>query len=743
MRIHWQSVVSRFVPVACFLSLSFALFALLALLMSATASAITADPAARAAEAENPSSAIVRKLDGTEVTLAAPLSLQGDLEASCGWRFLALDVTRIREVRRLEDGRYVLAGDEGELTVQPGWSAVSGKGEWGYERIPLAEAESIVFEGGSPGAPPQAAFYWTVTDECGQETRLACPENVEWTTTTCLPAAAPAQYGRFRLKVYPAHIVTATREADAGGMYLRLADGTELDGVTFDGDVLLTGQTQFGHLAVPLAQVQALAPDPVPPVADALQRMWEVIDISGERASIRPDDSGDTLHGSYGLFRLTFDLAKLQSLRREPAGSESFTLLDANGSAWPNLTLDPDQELAAGRPPLEISLAISDLLGIRALDPPPPEPAVEPAWLVTDTLGGALPAATWLAYKDGVWAESGAVAISNSSLASMHAVSVTQRGLTLTMPPPLGVIEVVSGTLSGEIAPGQSFTIAVSSVAAVQRRVAAPLEPAAPIGVIRLREGLELPVTSMYNSLLGHFGFGVQGDLVEYYWGNGKVLEEWGFRVTDGTIELSCTVSGVCPRGRLMWAEGEEEFAADDRASWRLDGLGLSAPWGEIEEYAPAELPPLEDFAPSVAITVTGRQDESVAFLGRDVRFMQTRRLSPGWCCAGPSIFDYPAMNVVETGGMTRTVEVNALAALEFDAEYGYQGIGLPENLSARLISRQGGALDVQLDPAEPPGHHAFYWVRSREGLIVDVGGGMQIIIPFRKAKRIELGWLE
>ncbi len=70
-----------------------------------------------------------------------------------------------------------------------------------------------------------------------------------------------------------------------------------------------------------------------------------------------------------------------------------------------------------------------------------------------------------------------------------------------------------------------------------------------------------------------------------------------------------------------MWAEGEEEFAADDRAYFGLDGLGFSVPWGEIEGYAPVELPPLEDFTPSVAITVTGRQDGSIAFLGRDVRF--------------------------------------------------------------------------------------------------------------------------
>ncbi len=430
-------MVIRFIPVACFLLLSFALFVWLAVLMSSTVSATTADPAARAAdpadpaaraaEAAEPSSAIVRKLDGTEVTLAAPLSIQGDLEATCGWRFLALDVTRIRQIRRAEDGRYVLAGDEGELTVQPGLSAVFGKGEWGYERIPLAETESIVFEGGSPGAPPQAAFYWTVTDECGQETRLACPEDVEWTTATCLPATAPAQYGPFQLKVYPTHIVAATRGEDAGGMYLRLADGTELDGATFAGDVLLTGQTQFGHLAIPLVQVQAIAPDPAPPVVDAPERTWEVLDVSGARVPIRLEDSGDTLHGSFGEFRLTFDLAKLQSLRREPADGESFTLLDANGAAWPNLTLDPDQELAAGQPPLEVSLAISDLLGIRALDPPPPEPAIEPAWLVTDALGDARPA-TLFAYDDGVWAESDAVAISYSSLASVHAVSVTGMG---------------------------------------------------------------------------------------------------------------------------------------------------------------------------------------------------------------------------------------------------------------------------------------------------------------------------
>ena len=66
-----------------------------------------------------------------------------------------------------------------------------------------------------------------------------------------------------------------------------------------------------------------------------------------------------------------------------------------------------------------------------------------------------------------------------------------------------------------------------------------------------------------------------------------------------------------------MWAEGEEEVAADDSASWRFDGLGFSAPWAR-SRVAP-ELPPFEDFTPSVAITVTGRQDGSVV-LRRDVR---------------------------------------------------------------------------------------------------------------------------
>ncbi len=52
-------------------------------------------------------------------------------------------------------------------------------------------------------------------------------------------------------------------------MYLRRSfDRTELDGATFASDVLLTGQTQFGHLTVPLAKVNALA-GPAPPVMGA------------------------------------------------------------------------------------------------------------------------------------------------------------------------------------------------------------------------------------------------------------------------------------------------------------------------------------------------------------------------------------------------------------------------------------------------------------------------------------------
>ncbi len=48
-----------------------------------------------------------------------------------------------------------------------------------------------------------------------------------------LPAGNCARrHGPFQLKVYPTHIVAATRGEDAGGMYLRLADGTELDGAT-------------------------------------------------------------------------------------------------------------------------------------------------------------------------------------------------------------------------------------------------------------------------------------------------------------------------------------------------------------------------------------------------------------------------------------------------------------------------------------------------------------------------------
>ncbi len=181
-------------------------------------------------------------------------------------------------------------------------------------------------------------------------------------------------------------------------------------------------------------------------------------------------------------------------------------------------------------------------------------------------------------------------------------------------------------------------------------------------------------------------------------------------------------------------------MAADDSASWRFDGLVLVRP-GARSRVCAGNCRHLEDFTPSVAITVTGRQDGSVAFLGRDVRFMQTRRAKPWLVPRGPSIFDYPAMNVVETGGVARTVEVNALAALEFDANCGYPGHWSPGK-SIDTPDLAPGQRSTSTRSGEPPGHR-FLLGPLAQGLIVDVGGGMQVIIPFRQAKRIELGWLE
>ncbi len=221
-------------------------------------------------------------------------------------------------------------------------------------------------------------------------------------------------------------------------------------------------------------------------------------------------------------------------------------------AAWPNLTLDPDQELAAGQPPLEVSLAISDLLGIRGLIRRRLNRQSGQAWLVTDP-AAMLPSTHLLAYDDGVLDGADAVAIGHSSLASVHAVPVTRNGLTLTMPSPLGVIEVVSGTLSGEIARTGALPFREQ-----RRRSSAPrraAQPATPIGVIRLRGGLELPVTSMYNSLLGHFGWRA-GDA-------GRIPLSNGTAGPEGEMELSpnrrfnrksparCP---ACVRWPVMWA---------------------------------------------------------------------------------------------------------------------------------------------------------------------------------------------
>ena len=60
-----------------------------------------------------------------------------------------------------------------------------------------------------------------------------------------------------------------------------------------------------------------------------------------------------------------------------------------------------------------------------------------------------------------------------------------------------------------------------------------------------------------------------------------------------------------------------------------------------------------------------------------------------------------------------------------------------------RLISKRGSAMDAELVKTAPPGHHAFYWDLAREGLIVGAEGGVSVVIPFSKVKRIELDWLE
>lgn len=700
-----------------------------------------------------PSKAQVRKLDGGEVELDAPLSIQGELEAGCGWRFLALDTTQIREIQRQEDGQYVLLGDEGELIVSAGWSAIFGQDEWGYERIPIAEVEFIRFEGGSPSAPEGTALYWSVTDDCGQESLVACPRAAEWTSSTCLPGDVAARYGAFQLKVLPESIASVSRSDDAaGGLTLRLADGSEINGVVFAEDAALTGQIQFGHLAIPLAQVRAMMRDPAAVPIAPVEPVWEVLDLSGgvlpavelNVYHVPPQDSDPYdvgLSAGFGEFRLTLDLSQLQALHRDSAESESFTLLDANGISWRGLTVDPDQGLEAKGGLLGYTLAISDVLGVRVLNLPPPEIGLEPAWIVTDTQGSALPA-TSLGISEGVLA--GAAVNMSGYITPALAISVTEEGLSLSMLPPLGKMDVISGTLTGDIAPGQGFAIPVRNVAAVEPlKAAEPVTPVAQIGAVVLKGGQELPVSyTGYRSFLDHFSYGVKADLVEYYLGNGKILEDWGFHVTDDAVELSCIVSGVCPRGELMYDEGDLSVEEGDEFSWYFGDAYdayFSTTWADVEGYRPAELPPLEDFAPTVAITVTGWQDQSETFLVRNVRFMQTRRLSRGWCCASPSIFDYATINIVETGGVTRTVEVESLAAIEFDEEYGRSSDVLP----MRLVSRRGGTLDVALDPVEPEGHSALYWDRSREGLLADAGDGLQVIFPFRNAKRIELGWLK
>lgn len=687
-----------------------------------------------------PSKARVRKMDGSEIVLEAPLSIQGDLEAGCGWRFLALTTVNIREIRRLADTRYALVGYEGEMIISPGQSAATGRSEWGYERLPIAETDSIQFEGGSPGTPPTAARQWDVTDGCGQQIRLVCPDAGDWTTPYCLPDPVSAQYAEFKLSLQPAALASLARTEGTDQFKLRFADGSELDSVTFAGDVALTGQTWVGRVALPLAQAHSLTVIPAPTPTAGATSTWDIISLSGRSlAAKEARGSDDRLSAVLGDFNLTLDLSQLQSLRRDPPSSASFRLLDAAGNSLDGLVMKVGQEIQGSTGFGGYALAITDTLGVRLLNPLPPNPVPTPIWRLADTYGNTLEV-SMLSFSGGTLP--GYDVKVSSSFDKVGAIKPTQAGLSLLLPLPFGATEVISGTLYGGLGSGKSiFSITAGKTTAVDRLQAAELVTVTTVGLMRLSGGQELPA-SFPPSFPAE---SVDDGLVEYEF-TWEHLSGRGFSTSQGQASLPCTASSVCPSGEAWEDDRDDKIDGGRAVEWEYSGaLTLAAPWSEIEGYVPSQPPPLAPFTPTVAITVTGWQTQTATFLVRDVRFMQTERLRGGWVCIGACTYNskstYPSMSAIGiTDGVTRTVEVDALVGIEFDNSYEEDS---EPSLAMRLISRQGRILDVRLDPEGPPDNTHYYWDRSREGLIADAGDSVSVIIPFARVKRIDMGWLE
>jgi hypothetical protein len=572
-----------------------------------------------------PTKAQVQMADGTQLNLSEPLSIQGDLEADCGWHFLELATSNLKEMRRLDDGRYLLVAQDGaEMTVSVGWSALFGMDEWGQKRVAIADTKSVAFQGGSPGSSGAVAMHWTVEDECGHTMLVGCPSESDWTTSFCLPGLS-LQFWEFQLNVSPEDLATLNR-AEAGQFRMRLADGTELSGLRLAQGTELTGQTAFGRIAVSLERVRSLLPAPIPQT-----------------------------------------------------------------------------------------------------------PPSSPEWRVADRQGITLDASS-LYLSDGQLAAYG-LHVTSVDFERVTTVGPAPDGLSLQLPVPFGATQIISGTLSGTFGTHCGFTLPARNVASAERMAAVePYEPPT-VGTAKLSGGRDVPVSSV-SIYGGDLPESVLGDVAEFDFYYSR-LSERGFRIAGEYWTLPCTVSGVCPTGKPMSGEGGWAAASSDgHWEWEYAGaLSVEAPFTDTEAYVPAQPPALPAFEPSVSLTVVNWQDVSATFLVTDVRFLQTRRLSGGWCCAGPSKYDYPSMNVIGlSDGVSRTVEIASLAAIEFDSEYSSS-----TSLTMRLISRQGGSMDVQLDPADPPGHVAFYWDRAREGLIADAGDGVSVIIRFAAVKRIKL----
>jgi hypothetical protein len=513
------------------------------------------------------------------------------------------------------------------------------------------------------------------------------------------------------------------------------------------GRSALIGNDEWGPKRILIADTASVRFEGgAPGASPVLPLHWEVSDACGQIIAAACEGSTClTLKDSptvanravrYGQFTIDLQLESLVSLARPEAGA-SFTARLSDGYELANVAFVTDTAFSGQTTLGQMMVPVERLHTLKAVPAPARGSPPEPTWSLTDKAGKTLDVHA-LSYSGGTLAGYD-LRVSEIDFGKVSAITSTRQGFALALPAPLGQAEVITGSLSGGLGAGATAYLPAEKAARIEPlKLVAPGEAPSIAGIITLASGQQIPVT---DSPDGN-GISLVGELVEFWPGD---LYNRGFRVNNGRVSMLCTVNDVCPEGSPVTAEGRHSVGDQDTVRFWLAGrvLNLEVPWQDIQAYSPAQQPQITDVAPTAAVTLTGWNGDSIVLRVSDVRFMQTQRLGGGWICINCSDSDrhykqtYASMSVVDASdGVTRTIDVASLSALEFDVGYG------DTSLAMRLTSRRGGMVKGSLDPSSPS-REAFYYDRSREGLIADAGNGVSVIIPFQKAKRIELGWLK